>query len=55
MIFCCKPVSARMQRLAIGGGVTIGIVAYSGWPGPSTGYDALSLRGRDEEALQSRR
>ena len=29
-----------MQRLAIGGGVTIGIVTYSGWPGPSTGYDA---------------
>jgi RNA polymerase sigma factor (sigma-70 family) len=24
-IFCCKPVSARTQRLAIGGGVTIGI------------------------------
>jgi hypothetical protein len=29
--FCFKPVSARMQRLAIGGGVTIGIAAYSGW------------------------
>jgi hypothetical protein len=28
-IFCCKPVSARMQRLAIGGGVIIGIVTYS--------------------------
>ena len=28
-IFYCKPVSARMQRLAIGGGVTIGIVTYS--------------------------
>ena len=28
-IFCCKPASARMQRLAIGGGVTIGIVACS--------------------------
>ena len=27
-IFCCKPVSALMQRLAIGGGVTIGIVTY---------------------------
>ena len=30
-IFCCKPVSARMQRLAIGGGVTIGIVTYSAY------------------------
>ena len=29
--FCCKPVSARMQRLAIGGGVTISIVTYNGW------------------------
>ena len=28
-IFCCKPVSARMQRPAIGGGVTIGIVTCS--------------------------
>jgi hypothetical protein len=33
-----------MGRLAIGGGVTIGIVTYSGWPEP-TGYDALSLWG----------
>ena len=30
-IFCCKPASVRMQRLAIGGDVTIGIVTYSGW------------------------
>ena len=29
--------------------------AASGWSGPSTGYDALSPRGRDETALQSRR
>jgi hypothetical protein len=28
--FCCKPLSARMQQLAIGGGVTIGIVTYNG-------------------------
>ena len=28
--FCCKPVSARMLRPAIGGGVFIGIVTYSG-------------------------
>jgi hypothetical protein len=31
-IFCCKPVLARMQGPAIGGGVTIGIVTYS-WGG----------------------
>ena len=30
MIFCCKPVSARMHKLAIGGGVAIGIATYSG-------------------------
>ena len=30
-IFCCKPASVRMQRLAIGGGGTIGIVTYSDW------------------------
>ena len=28
-IFSCKPVLARMQRLAAGGAVTIGIVTYS--------------------------
>jgi hypothetical protein len=28
-IFCCKQVSVCMQRLAIGGDVVIGIVAYS--------------------------
>ena len=29
-VFCCKPASAPMQRLALGGGGTIGIVTYSG-------------------------
>jgi hypothetical protein len=28
-IFSCKPVLARMQRLAAGGGATVGIVACS--------------------------
>ena len=28
-VFCCKPVLARMQGPATGGGVTIGIVTYS--------------------------
>ena len=44
-IICCNPVLARVRRLAIGCGVTIGIVTYSGWPGPWTGYDALRLWG----------
>ena len=30
-IICCKPVSARMERLAIGGGVIIGIVICRRW------------------------
>ena len=49
-IFCSKPVSGRMRRLAIGGGVTIGIVTYSGSPGPSTDYDALAY----EDAMKRR-
>ena len=47
-IFCCKPVSARMQRLAIGGGVTIGIVTYSDWGGELRAAMRLEFLWRDQ-------
>jgi predicted ATPase len=47
--------SARMQRQAIGGGVTIGIVVYSGWGDQLRAAMSLARLWRDQGKPQQAR